>query len=272
MEHICTICNKLYSSKQSLCNHNTRFHKKYVMTNVTTEMTNVTTLDDKIIEVAQSTQTYFTKYQCKYCNKEFKLRQNKWTHENKYCKIKKTITFTNKNKIISDDKIKLTIINNKTINNTNNGTINNITINNYSNDNLEYISDAFIKRMFNHLKYDKEHIITIPRMIENIKFNSQHKENNNVKISNMRSKVAMVYDNNKWSTIGKKELFDELYLFATNLFKNWSEMKNFITDEMKTNYTSFSKTSQIRLTKDFMEEINRKAYIYTKNNNKTLDV
>ena len=36
-------------------------------------------------------------------------------------------------------------------------------------------------------------------MIENIKFNSQHKENNNVKITNMRSKVAMVYDNNKWS-------------------------------------------------------------------------
>ena len=27
MEHTCTICNKLYSSKQSLCNHNTRFYK-----------------------------------------------------------------------------------------------------------------------------------------------------------------------------------------------------------------------------------------------------
>ena len=87
----------------------------------------------------------------------------------------------------------------------------------------------------------------------------------------MRSKVAMVYDNNKWSTVGKKELFDELYLFATNLFKNWSEMKDFITEEMKTNYKSFSRTTQISLTKDFMEEINRKAYIYTKNNDMTLD-
>ena len=69
----------------------------------------------------------------------------------------------------------------------------------------------------------------------------------------------------------KKELFDELYLFATNLFKNWSEMKDFITEEMKTNYKSFSRTTQISLTKDFMEEINRKAYIYTKNNDMTLD-
>ena len=48
-------------------------------------------------------------------------------------------------------------------------------------------------------------------------------------------------------------------------------MKDFITEEMKSNYKSFSKSSQISLTKTFMEEINRKAYIYTKNNDTTLD-
>ena len=42
-------------------------------------------------------------------------------------------------------------------------------------------------------------------MIENIKFNPNHKENNNVKITNMRSKVAMIYDNNKWLTVDNKE-------------------------------------------------------------------
>ena len=168
---------------------------------------------------------------------------------------------------IINKKLDPTIINNtpitNIINNTNNGVINNnITINNYMNDNIEYISDAFIKKMFNHLKNIKTHIIPIPKMIENIKFNSNHKENNNVKITNIRSKVAMVYDNNKWLTVDKKELLDELYIFATNLFKNWAEMKDFITEEMKTNYKNFSKTSQIVLTKDFLEEINRKAYIY----------
>jgi len=120
----------------------------------------------------------------------------------------------------------------------------------------------------------KNHIIPIPKMIENIKFNPNHKENNNcdvITITNMRSKVAMVYDNNKWSTVCKKELLDELYIFATNLFQNWSEMKDFITEEMKTNYKTFSNNSQIVLTKSFMEEINRKAYIYTKNNDTTLD-
>jgi len=218
---------------------------------------------DQEIETHQELPSIKLLYYCSKCSKEFKHYNNKWRHETKYCK----------NKIIVNDEIKPIVINKNIINNNiNNGTINNITINNYSNDNLEYISDAFIKRMFNYLRYDKDHIIPIPKMIENIKFNSQHKENNNVKITNMRSKVAMVYDNNKWATVGKKELFDELYLFATNLFKNWSEMKDFITDEMKTNYKSFSKHSQIKLTKAFMEEFNRKAYIYTKNNDTTLDI
>jgi len=283
-ELVCKICDKKYKTIQSLCNHNKRFHNTIIpicvttpSVNVTTPNANVTTYSSEINKLVQdehliTTSQGYTKYQCKHCNKGFKLRQNKWTHENKYCKIKKTInSCTEKQQAEINENIKIpTIINN--INNTNNGTINNnITINNYSNDNIEYISDAFIKRMFNHLKYEKNHIIPIPTMIENIKFNPNHKENNNVKITNMRSKVAMIYDNNKWSTVGKKELLDELYIFATNLFKNWSEMKDFITEEMKINYKKFSKHSQIVLTKSFMEEINRKAYIYTKNNDTTLD-
>ena len=121
-EHICKICDKLYSSSQSLCNHNKRFHITSNVMNVTTKV--MTTIPNVMTE----TRTYF----CKYCNNEFKKRQNKWAHEKKYCK-KKTEVINN---------TPTTNI----INNTNNGTINNITINNYANDNLEYISDAFIKK------------------------------------------------------------------------------------------------------------------------------
>ena len=274
-ELVCKICNKQYKTIQSLCNHNTRFHKNTTIisltSNVMTEMSNVMTKTPNVMTemsniidiVVEKTTTYF----CKYCNYEFKKRQNKWAHEKKYCKKKSEIINKKPNTAI----IYNTHISNIINNNTNNGTINNNnTINNYMNDNIEYISDAFIKKMFNHLKNVKTHIIPIPRMIENIKFNPSHKENNNVKITNIRSKVAMIYDNNKWLTVDKKELLDELYIFATNLFKNWAEMKDFITEEMKTNYKNFSKHSQIVLTKDFLEEINRKAYIYTKNNENSL--
>ncbi len=255
-ELICKICDKQYKTIQSLCNHNKRLHNITKTTNVMTKTTFIQPLQEFIQPV----------HFCSKCNKNFKHYNNKWRHEKKCNKIVEPTIINTPTTIINKNK---KIINNTT----NNGTINNnnIIINNYSNDNIEYISDAFIKKMFNHLKNKKNHIIPIPKMIENIKFNPNHKENNNVKITNMRSKVAMVYDNNKWLTVGKKELFDELYIFATNLFKNWSEMKDFITEEMKTNYKSFSKNSQISLTKAFIEEINRKAYIYTKNNDTTLD-
>jgi len=139
------------------------------------------------------------------------------------------------------------------------------------NDNIEYISDAFIKRMFTYLENKNEHHIPIPKMIENIKFNPNHKENNNVKVTNMRSKVALKYNDNKWSTVDKTELFDELYKRATDLFNDWSKIKDFITDDMKKNYKNFNNVSQLILSKNIINEIHKKAYIYTKNNDNILD-
>ena len=112
------------------------------MPEVMTVMPNVITL----------TPTYF----CKYCNNQFTKRQNKWAHEKKYCKMKTEIIKKSIEPPIIKNTSSTNIINNTnngTINNINNGTINNITINNYSNDNrdvIAYISDAFIKRMFNY--------------------------------------------------------------------------------------------------------------------------
>jgi len=133
----------------------------------------------------------------------------------------------------------------KTVNN------NNITINNYMNDNMRlvsYISEAFIKRMFNHLKYTEEHHIPIQKVIENIKFNPNHKENNNgdvITIINMRSKVGMIYDDNKWTMVDKDELLNELYKIGTDLLKKWSEKEGFLTDEMKEYYDRFNKISKL---------------------------
>ena len=266
-DHICKICNKLYSSKQSLCNHVKNIHKNIIQPLVTTDVTTNVTTDVMTVttNVTNSVPIVTTKYSCKYCNKEFKRRQNKWTHETKYCKKE----ITNNDIIPTITKNKIT----NNTNNTNNGTINNnITINNYTNDNVDYVTEAFIKRMFNHLKYKNEHHLPIPKMIENIKFNSNHKENNNVKIKNMRSKVGLIYNDNKWLTVDKENLLNQLYKKAIDMLKNWSERDNFMTDEMKKDYECFNKMSQLVLKTDIKEEINKKAYIYTKNNDTPLDI
>ena len=264
IEFRCNICNKYYSSKQSLCNHNRKFHTNEKLPSVTASVTtSVTPSVTTSVTNSVPSVTNVTNYYCKYCNKIFKRRQTKWTHENKYCK-KQTIVTT---------EPAVTIINNNTNTNTNNnnGTINNITINNYSNDNIGYISDTFIKRIFKYLKNTAEYHIPIPRVIENIKFNPNHKENNNVKITNIRSKVGMKYDDNKWLTIDKDQLLNELFIKATDLLKKWSEREGFMTNDMKNDYERFNKISKLALKIDIKEELNKKAYIYTKNNEVQLD-
>ena len=72
-EYRCYDCNKQYSSKSSLCNHNKKFHYN------TMKMTlNVTNTDTK------TTLNVTSKcYKCKFCNKKFNHRQNKYQHEQK---------------------------------------------------------------------------------------------------------------------------------------------------------------------------------------------
>ena len=71
MEYKCTICNKLYSSYQSLWIHNKKYH------NHNTIITNQ----------LQSNDQSSNNQKCKYCNKIFSHYNNKWRHE-KTCKSK----------------------------------------------------------------------------------------------------------------------------------------------------------------------------------------
>ena len=79
-ELCCIICNKLYSSYQSLWIHNKKFH---------------------VTNVQKCTSSIIKSYICKYCLKNYSSRQNKWNHEQK-CKNKE-------NKIDDINKLKQTI-------------------------------------------------------------------------------------------------------------------------------------------------------------------
>ncbi len=91
--HICNICNKIYSSYKSLWNHNKEFHKNKKSTlqennlKVHQNASNITQNDSKI-----------THHTCNSCNKTFNRKDNLKRHE-KICKILK--------KKINDKKIEL---------------------------------------------------------------------------------------------------------------------------------------------------------------------
>ena len=89
------MCNKLYSSYQSMWIHNKKFH------NPTIIKTN-----ESMIKTNESIKP--KEFRCKYCNKSFKYYQNKWDHEKNYCKNKELkVTETNKIDLLEKEIIKL---------------------------------------------------------------------------------------------------------------------------------------------------------------------
>jgi len=243
----CNECNRHYKSYKSLWNHNKTFHIK----------------TPKIKE-----------YICKVCNKSFDNKQNKYYHQ-KSCKntpnIKDTSNSVNKTEIVS-------ITNNTTINNTNcnNTNCNNktIIINNYKNDNLEYISDRFKDNLFKNLLDNEQYNIPLPKLIENIKFNSNHKENHNIKIKSDRSKIGFCYDQNKWKAVNKNELLDELCDYSLKIFgKYFNEKKDTLSEDTVSQYHEFKHLAKLEseLRIQIKKKIENIAYIFTLNNENELD-
>jgi len=207
---------------------------------------------------------------CKYCNKELGNRHSRWRHENKTCK-KKSI-----NEIIAPvQNTNIQTQNIDTLNNStqnigtlNNGTIN-ITVNNYNEDNIKYISDKFMTNILNKLSKtdDKSLKEGIPHLIENIKFNPSHKENNNVKITNLKSKIAKRFIDNKWEHIEKEAMIKDMHNTAITIVQNWiNENKDIITDKMINKFKDYKNISEEYKKKVIRQEINLLGYTYFKNN------
>jgi len=88
------------------------------------------------------------------------------------------------------------------------------------------ISDRFKDNLFKNLLDNEQYNVPLPKLIENIKFNLNHKENHNIKIKSDRSKVGFCYDQNKWKAINKNELLDELCNYSLQIFgKYFNEKK-----------------------------------------------
>ena len=256
MEFECKKCVKYYKSYQSLWNHTKKFH---------TGTDNIKIIDESLL-----------KYVCKFCNKKFDKKQKKCYHQKK-CEAKEAINKPVDNKIIPIEN-NTTINNNTNTNSHNNINSNNKTtviINNYNNDNLAYISEQFKERLFNNLLKHSEHSIPLPKLIENIKFNPNHKENNNVKITSDRSKIGLYYDQNKWKAINKNQLLDDMCDYSLKIFKQYfEEKKDELSENIVIQFANFSHIAELKskLRQEIKDKIENIAYIFTKNNEDDLDL
>ena len=87
----CKICNKYYSSKSSLCNHNKRFHKLKSEQSVKYQPS-ISQNQPKFTKISAKNQSFISydhngvkKYCCKFCGHMYNHIQSRWKHE-KVCK------------------------------------------------------------------------------------------------------------------------------------------------------------------------------------------
>ena len=94
----CNICNKIYASASSLCNHNKKFHTAKSKLTVSVRSANsqsevsvrsansqsevsILSVNNQLINSNSTTCINIKTYKCKYCNNIYKHKQSKFKHE-----------------------------------------------------------------------------------------------------------------------------------------------------------------------------------------------
>ena len=184
------------------------------------------------------------KWVCEFCSKTLSSYKNKWRHK-KTCKHKNN-DLEEKNILIEKNKEltqkvnelieKVSILENRSIINTNINSFNNIQVNNYGSENIDYISEKVFKNLLN------TPLSAIPKLIELKYFNPEHPENHNVKITNIHDKFAKIYKDNKWLISHKKDVIAEL---VDNGYADFEEFKDLneeqVTEKIKEKYSKMEK-------------------------------
>ena len=240
----CNICNKNYKSKNSLGNHNRKFHPKSVNLNQ----------NEHLMSRNEHFESQNEHFECRYCNKKYKHVQSKNRHEKNCNKnIEKTLNEKCKKLKKENEELKLNFkkeneelklnfqkqmdemkeqlrqllnknckIHPKTLQKINKQLNNNIntqnnTQNNIQNNNINIIGfdkmnldDIFSEK--EQLKILKKKFGSLNYLIEYAHFNKKYPQLKNIKITNLKDNFAYKYDEKKKKFIAtsKDELINDL--------------------------------------------------------------
>jgi hypothetical protein len=268
--HTCKVCDKIYASYQSLCNHRTNKHKNDDNTSIILDNPLIILDNTSIIPTHFQIETVKT-YNCIYCNRLFNNYQNRWKHH-KLCKTKNhEIIQKNNTEIIQNQNNNSQMIENNGIINTNNGTINitnNIIINNYGQENLSYLKDELIKNTLIRLSKNDDDSLknAVPKIAQFIHFNQFHKENNNLEINSIKSKTAKKMIDGKMKYVKKDDLLKDIHNKIVDFLQKYIDTHRLeITRSMMGGLKEYKLVSPSYIKKMIHEEINLLGYVYYKN-------
>ena len=201
---------------------------------------------------------------CKYCNKKLCDRIYRWKHEKK-CKENNTLQNNDDaNKTINNTSN--SIQNAKNIQNNIQNNIDNkqIVINNFGNNNLECLTEEFKKKLLKEFIFEEDHLNIIPTLIEKINFNLNYKENNNAKISNLRSKIGYKFTGGIWKVVEKEKLLNDLFKIGDETIDNIINDLKHIPINIQDGYENFIGKKDL-LKKQIKTKLEVACYLYFKN-------
>ena len=194
---------------------------------------------------------------CIYCGSDFTRKDNLKIHIEKYCKnisnngdlellnLKKQLDYAKK--IRDADQKHINNLTNQVgyliskVGNTYNNTYN-IVINPFGKENTSYITNDYIKRLIELGPY-----FSIPRLLKHIHFNPNHKENNNIKITNRKLPYIQIYNGEKWLLKNKKETIENISDTAYTLLNEHYEGNDKYMNKFNSEYnTDFDVTKKIQ--------------------------
>jgi len=168
------------------------------------------------------------KYTCETCNKVFTRKDNLLRHVNSRCKNNMEMRL----KKLENTPVIYQTINNNTKNISNINIGNTININGYGNENIDYITDNYLKKLVS-IPYT-----AIPKLIGEIHCNPKHIENQNIKKLNKKDRYIEYYDGEKWVLGDKKKVLEELVDSKMVILEDVADSGD-INDKLKVRFGEF---------------------------------
>lgn len=222
MDYQCKLCIKLYSSYQSLWNHNKKFHN-YNIANITQTTTNIT----------QNTTNLHKNIPCKFCNKYYSRNDSLKRHlrscDEKIRKDKETELYKQQIEKLNNEIEKLKkkttkkIINYNTMNNNSNNNNNLTNINNIGKEKSSELSHDEIRYI---MSYGMDSVISLA---EHLNFNENLPYNHNFYVSALNDKHLNTLDMKTQTIVKqrKKDIFDQILVAHINKLEKMNKNINF---------------------------------------------
>ena len=213
---------------------------------------------------------------CKYCSKMYSRIDNLKRHLNT-CKkkkeseqlmlLEKELELQYKTKEIEELKKKLEnkeITNITNINTTNNTNNTNIIINNLGEENIKYLKSGKFAELLQGI-YG-----AVPKLIQQIHFNPEHPENQNIKYPNKKNPYLKIMKNNKWQIVNKKpELLDlidsKCFMLKEKYYSILEKGKYKLTDTQRSRIDAFMNKYDEEDTEVILDLINKTELILLNN-------